>query len=948
MCFQPLGSYSKLFLQKLSGMERKDNVTLLIGICGAYLLCSCGYRPLEESVLEMADENRVQIEKVLEHYREEGSREKYDAALFLAENMPYHAAIHGTQIRQYDSAYLQMSRQPLARRGDYYAHRMQELGTKGLAFDLDIRRVGTRQLISHIDRTFDLWRKTPWAKDYTDDVFYNYLLPYRVCDEQTGNWRQEMLYIYPQLGKEEVRSRRGYRIEVDTTLTDSEVRTVLGASEGKMLWMERDGRFTLVLSTERACRKSLLFRYAAPELNPTVAISVNGGRADTVVLNASNDLHTYIESRCMADIRLRQGENRVTVANCGNPIAMDYVMLRAVEPLAEDKALDMPAECTIRNCHYDKVLTFGEPRRRDASSLVSLTDWEKGNRWQTLQICSRGYGCCTISPMQEHRDSLCLEAEFCNYMEGARGAQFRYTFGAHQLWTLLPTSDGRYRIMGKDSGLFLEAREDGKGNIRLYLTRYAERDAQIWDIKSSRFFVGKQKPLYGSAIREAMKVYDYTQLWKWCACNTVVPPTLATLLRSRTGNCHEEAMYAVSLCRYLGIPATIDFTPHWGNRSQSHEWPVLIKEDGTGMPFYMKAVLGDTTTYFHPYRKPKVFRTRFAVDTAYQRIIGQDHLPEQWMLFPCYQDVTAEYCPVADAYVPVPDTLSRHGVAYICVFDNRRWVPVFWGEILDNGVTFTDMAFGIMYIAAVSEHGGMKTFGDPFYFDVDGRMHTVKLSNDDRQEMTLRRKFPFLGAQDHFNARMARGRFQAANKSDFSDAKDLHTFVGITNGNWYDVEVKDNTPYRYVRYLGPNGSYCNINELQYFDPQGKSLNGKIIGTQGSGGQEKEKVFDGDILTGFNGISPDGHWVGLDFGQPRQIGRMKFIGRNDGNTVEVGDTYEFYCWDGGAWRLLDTRTAEDNVLTYKDMPSHGLYVLRDKTKGWEERIFTYEDDQQVWW
>jgi len=37
-----------------------------------------------------------------------------------------------------------------------------------------------------------------------------------------------------------------------------------------------------------------------------------------------------------------------------------------------------------------------------------------------------------------------------------------------------------------------------------------------------------------------------------------------------------------------------------------------------------------------------------------------------------------------------------------------------------------------------------------------------------------------------------------------------------------------------------------------------------------------------------------------------------------------------------------------VLTLKNMPSGGLYLLHDKTKGWEERIFTYEDGEQVWW
>ena len=144
------------------------------------------------------------------------------------------------------------------------------------------------------------------------------------------------------------------------------------------------------------------------------------------------------------------------------------------------------------------------------------------------------------------------------------------------------------------------------------------------------------------------------------------------------------------------------------------------------------------------------------------------------------------------------------------------------------------------------------------------------------------------------------------------------------------------------------GSHCNINELEFYGTDGAKLSGSIIGTEGDPWASKETVFDGDILTGFSGVSPDGHWVGLKLSVPQQISKFKFIPRNDGNGVEIGDEYELVYWKDGDWQLLGTQVAKENVLTFKNMPSGGLYVLRDKTKGHEERIFTYEKGEQVWW
>ena len=50
-----------------------------------------------------------------------------------------------------------------------------------------------------------------------------------------------------------------------------------------------------------------------------------------------------------------------------------------------------------------------------------------------------------------------------------------------------------------------------------------------------------------------------------------------------------------------------------------------------------------------------------------------------------------------------------------------------------------------------------------------------------------------------------------------------------------------------------------------------------------------------------------------------------------------------CWRDG-WKLLEVQKAESNEQIFEDMPSGGLYVLRNRTKGHEERIFTYENGE----
>ena len=76
----------------------------------------------------------------------------------------------------------------------------------------------------------------------------------------------------------------------------------------------------------------------------------------------------------------------------------------------------------------------------------------------------------------------------------------------------------------------------------------------------------------------------------------------------------------------MGIPVAIDFTPHWGNRTNNHTWNALVLPNGKATPFYMGYVPGDTTQFTHSpvYLKPKIYRYRFEVN---QKIVDDMKRP---------------------------------------------------------------------------------------------------------------------------------------------------------------------------------------------------------------------------------------------------------------------------------------------------------------------------------
>lgn len=126
-------------------------------------------------------------------------------------------------------------------------------------------------------------------------------------------------------------------------------------------------------------------------------------------------------------------------------------------------------------------------------------------------------------------------------------------------------------------------------------------------------------------------------------------------------------------------------------------------------------------------------------------------------------------------------------------------------------------------------------------------------------------------------------------------------------------------------------------------PEGKKINGIPFST---GIDTPERAFDGDRFKVLENATP-GYTVGLDLGQPINVDSIIMYPQNDDNFVIPGNSYELFYYDRG-WKSLGKTTSAGYSVTYINVPSNALLLLRCHNGGHEERIFTWVDGRQIWW
>ena len=434
-----------------------------------------------------------------------------------------------------------------------------------------------------------------------------------------------------------------------------------------------------------------------------------------------------------------------------------------------------------------------------------------------------------------------------------------------------------------------------------------------------------------------------------------VGPEVAQL---KAGSCRELSDFVVYVCRALGIPCSIDFMPIRGDENDSHQWVAF--SDKYGILYYHEFPNGVSEVRKDAMcgmPKIKVYRNTFSLNRAMQ----EEMLKLDTAIVPLFKDphivdITFPYTKDFKKELHIPkDALykgkPRSRIAYLCASKRMDWEPVAWTEFDGKNIVFTDIQKGPVMRVATYERGRLRFWTDPFEINVSNEFHFFTPS-DSVQDVTLFAKYT-LRADEMFLNRMIGGTFEGSNDPDFREKEVLYLINEKPKRLQTVVQSYSSKSYRYVRYIGPKDSHCNIAEAAFYTPNDTaSLKGKVIGTPGcfqkDGSHEYTNVFDGDVTTSFDYIEPSGGWSGLDLGTPKQIGRIVYTPRSYDNYIRSGDDYElFYCARRNNWKSLGDQRSKADSLIYIKIPVNALLLLCNNTRGIQERIFVYTAAEQIW-
>lgn len=159
--------------------------------------------PALEHALELAGENRPELEKVLANYELKGSLE-YKAAVFLIKWMP---GKYGKVFADYDQVIPVFNAlaqyKPVGGNGkqrEYFHDYLRSVirtrygkilsGHFQYKTENDLETITSSYLIENIDYAFKAWR-LPWARGVSFEDFCEYILPYRYGTEPLSAWRRQ-------------------------------------------------------------------------------------------------------------------------------------------------------------------------------------------------------------------------------------------------------------------------------------------------------------------------------------------------------------------------------------------------------------------------------------------------------------------------------------------------------------------------------------------------------------------------------------------------------------------------------------------------------------------------------------------------------------------------------------------------------------------------------------
>ncbi|MEG2790910.1 MAG: hypothetical protein RSA98_04900 [Odoribacter sp.] len=381
--------------------------------------------------------------------------------------------------------------------------------------------------------------------------------------------------------------------------------------------------------------------------------------------------------------------------------------------------------------------------------------------------------------------------------------------------------------------------------------------------------------------------------------------------------------------RTLGLPSAIDFIPHYSNRNGRHYWATVIDLQVKAPELFQTGI----------YSAGKIYRRTFSHNKT-AKPAGKEYIPP-FFQDPFNKDVTDLYLPTTDVTLKIPG-IRKINHAYLAVFNDLTWKPIACTQVSGNKITFSNMGKGSIYLPVYyDETEEMHPLAPPFILFNNGKIQTLNLRKDSLQKGTFTRKYPINSMNNYWNDELTYSQFEASNRSDFKHPDTLFRITQKTNYQYQFIKVDTNLKRRYWRFISAKTSGSFLADLRFYDNQHQEQMGKIIDLDSKGAS---LLFDDDPLT-----MTIVKQVKMDFEKPVAFSQIRYLGRNDGNGIYSNNKYELFYYDfPNGWHSMGIKKAKDDHIIYDDLPTGGLYWLRNLTTGKEERIFTLTKGQIRFW
>lgn len=430
-------------------------------------------------------------------------------------------------------------------------------------------------------------------------------------------------------------------------------------------------------------------------------------------------------------------------------------------------------------------------------------------------------------------------------------------------------------------------------------------------------------------------------------------------------SCEQRCVLLASVLRALAIPAAVDVVPLWANYSTvGHSWVSLVMNDGATYTVYEKEKEAKR------YNKidASIFPVRYKVepqDSCPFNIASEKKVAKVYRIVYNHYNITPKGIPTVLADPFIMDVSGEYGLHYnisipsndnnlvcLCVFrTGSGWRPIAWAYSTDGEVTFKEIGKDIVYVTAAIHDKHLFIIGNPFLVKDNDSISFFTPNTDCMRDIMIYRKYPLFSYLTNQWGNMKGGIFEGSNSSDFKNADTLGIIKKMPYCETEILVPNSGKSYRYLRFKTSPNSRTPLAELSFYSSDVFGNEYKLTGSHIA-----YKVYDKNISLAFDGnwetiasTKSTKYWIGLDLGEEKamKVTKIKFMPKSDMNNIEPGHLYELYYFNK-RWNLIDRQIGKSDYLKFNGVPAGALLLLKDRTKGHEERIFEYRDNRQIWY